>query len=76
MHGIRAVEKVVGGASTAELYNQYLNTRGAPYKMTSRNPTQRALIRICCNLRYHKIEEAKRVIEASKKLPVSFLKIH
>ena len=61
--------------SESQIYNQYLNLRGKSFgHLNSAKPTQRAIIRICCHLRYHNIDEAQKVIQAWEKLDESVQK--
>ncbi len=54
----------------AETYDNYLHRRGLTLgSLTSSDPTQRAILRICCNLRYHTWAEAQDVIKVFNKLP-------
>jgi hypothetical protein len=56
-------------ASPAQVYDTYLHERGKTLGLDVHKPTQRALLRICCNLRYHTKEQAQAVIDAYEKIP-------
>jgi len=67
---IKSMELVASrGATVVQVYDSYLHERGKTLGLDVHRPTQRALLRVCCNLRYHTKEQAQVVIAAYEQVP-------
>jgi len=67
---IKSMELIASrNATVVQVYDSYLHDRGKTLALDVHKPTQRALLRVCCNLRYHTKEQAQAVIAAYEQIP-------
>jgi len=60
-YAIGSIEKLSSGLSFDEVYDDYLNKRATDLGLDISNPTDRAVTRLCCMLRYYSQEKAELV---------------